>query len=124
MFIIEDTTINITRGNNAVIGVTADAHDDTPYTFQNGDIIRFAIYEKGNYNNLKREKLVTVNEETEEVKIELTKEDTKIDDIINKPVNYWYEIELIKGETVQTILGHDENGAKVFRLYPEGVEEE
>ena len=44
MFIIEGTTINITRGNNAVIGVTADAHDDTPYVFQNGDIRRSTIF--------------------------------------------------------------------------------
>ena len=123
MFKIEDTTIHMTRGNDAVIGVIAENHDDTLYTFEPGDKLRFAVYEKGNYGNMLLEKFTNIDEETQEAKIALSKNDTKIGEIINKPVNCWYEIELHKNGKVQTIMGHDDEGAKIFRLYPEGVDE-
>ena len=49
--------------------------------------------------------------------IECTNEDTKIGDLINKPMEYWYELEL---NNEYTILGYDESGAKQLILYPEG----
>ena len=60
--------------------------------------------------------------EAESVTINLTKEDTKIAEIINKPVDYWYEIEMNPDTEPQTIIGYDEDGEKIFRLYPEGSE--
>ena len=59
-----------------------------------------------------------------EALISLNKEDTTIGDIINTPIDYWYEVQLNPETNPQTIIGYDENGAKIFRLYPEGVEEE
>lgn len=116
-------TIKITRGDAGVFGVTATNDDGSDYTFQNGDKIRLAIYEKKKYESLMFEKIVPITNKTTEVEIELTTVDTTIGDIINKPVDYWYEIELNPDGDTQTIIGYDEQGPKIFKLYPEGVEE-
>ena len=116
-------TIKITRGNTGIFGVTATNDDGRDYTFQNGDTIRLSIYEKKKYETLIFEKIVPITSKTTEVEIELTSDDTKIGDIINKPVDYWYEIELNPDGDTQTIVGYDEQGPKIFKLYPEGVEE-
>jgi hypothetical protein len=60
-----------------------------------------------------------VTEEAELVEIELTSEDTRIGEVISKPVDYWYEVELNPDTKPQTIIGYDKDGAKVFKLYPE-----
>ena len=116
-------TIKITRGNAGIFGVTATNDDGSEYTFQNGDTIRLAIYEKKKYETLIFEKIVPIINKTTEVEIELTADDTKIGEIINKPVDYWYEIELNPDGDTQTIVGYDEQGPNIFKLYPEGVEE-
>jgi hypothetical protein len=56
----------------------------------------------------------------EEVEIFLGEEDTKIGEVISKPKDYWYEVELNPFDHPQTIIGYDEDGAKVFKLFPEG----
>ena len=61
--------------------------------------------------------------DTTEVDFKLTTEDTRIGEVINKPVDYWYEIELNPDTYPQTLIGYDEDGPKIFRLYPEGVKE-
>ena len=61
-----------------------------------------------------------ITEDTKEAYIYLDEEDTKIGEVIAKPRDYWYEVELNPEIQPQTIIGYDEDGAKVFRLYPEG----
>lgn len=51
-----------------------------------------------------------------EVEIPLNSEDTKIGDVVNYKVKYWYEIELNN----MTTIGYDKEGPKEFILYPEG----
>jgi hypothetical protein len=63
-----------------------------------------------------------VTEATDKVDITLTSEDTTIGDTISKPVDYWYEVELNPMTAPQTIIGYDEDGPKVFKLFPEGGE--
>jgi len=48
----------------------------------------------------------------------------KIGDVINKPTDYWYEIEINPETKPQTIIGYDENGEKILKLYPEGSDRE
>lgn len=123
MFKIEGTTIYLTRGDICTIGISIDNNDRTPYVFQNGDIIRLCIYEKKNFNKLLLQKDVIVTEEDlTEIDLNLTQSDTKIGEITNKPVEYWYQITLNPDTNPQTIIGYDENGSKSFILYPEGVE--
>lgn len=115
MFVIDGDKINITRGDRGVIELAIDN-----YTFSVGDTIEFRVYEKRALDKLPvLSKVVTVEQESSTIDIELTAEDTKIGELRNTAREYWYEIELNDN---QTVIGYDENGAKVLTLYPEGVE--
>lgn len=116
----ETKQIELTRGNVATIGVTAKNDDETDYIFVVGDIVRFKIFEKKDCEKVVLQKDVKVTEQTDIVNVELTGEETKIGGLINKPVDYWYEIELNPDTNTQTIIGYDKNGPKIFTLYPEG----
>lgn len=121
MFIInDDKSIYLTRGDVASIDVSANISETEPYVFKPGDMVRLNIVEKKNYDNVVLQKDVVVEEETFSVNIVLTRNDTKIGGIINKPVDYWYEIELNPETVPQTFIGHDTDGPKIFRLFPEG----
>lgn len=121
MFVINsDYSIHLTRGDIAIIGVTAVTLEDDVYVFNKGDIVRFKVYEKNRPELVVIEKDITVDSEIHEVTIQLNRDDTKIGDLINKPKDYWYEIELNPETMPQTIIGYDIKGPKVFRLYPEG----
>ena len=63
---------------------------------------------------------VKVMEESQKVDLFLDKEDTSIGELIHKPKDYWYEIELNPDTEPQTLVGYDDEGAKIFRLFPEG----
>ena len=128
MFVIdEEKTIHITRGDTAILSVGAAIGDNpinyTPYIFREGDVVRITVCEKKDCSNVVLQKDVTVTEECEAVEIHLEREDTKFGEVISKPTDYWYEIELNPETSPQTIIGYDDNGAKVFKLYPEGVKE-
>lgn len=121
MFTIsQDKTIHITRGDVANIAVKAHYDDGSPYTFLTTDLIRFRIIKRKDCNCVVFAKDVTVSEPTQSVTVHLTKNDTKIGDIVSKPVDYWYEVELNPDTEPQTIIGYDRDGEKIFRLYPEG----
>ncbi len=115
----EDKSIYLTRGDVANITVGANL-DGQPYTFKVGDVVRIKVMKRKDCNVVLLQKDVEVLEETQAVSIFLEKEDTKIGDFINKPTNYWYEVELNPETTPQTIIGYDEDGEKQFVLYPEG----
>lgn len=125
MFKVEGSTIKVTRGDTGTIGITIKNEDGTDYTFQVGDIVRFKVFKNKDCDCVELEKDTTVESETEEVDINLTKEDTKIGELISKPVIYWYEVELNPDTNPQTIIGYDDiEGAKLFILYPEGGDKE
>jgi hypothetical protein len=120
MFVIDnDMTMHITRGDTVVIAVRASV-DGTEYTFRPYDIVRLKVFEKKDCAKVVLEKDTRAEEEKDVVEVTLTKEDTTIGEVISKPVDYWYEVELNPETDPQTIVGYDEDGAKVFRLYPEG----
>ena len=120
MFIInEDKSIYITRGDAALFAVTA-VQDGVPYTFQPNDVVRFKVFEKKGCDTVVLQKDFFVNEACASVDIELLRADTKIGEIIHKPKDFWYEVELNPETYPQTIIGYDEDGAKSFRLLPEG----
>lgn len=119
-----DMTINVTRGDSGEIVIRAfdkiDNEGEKQYEFQQGELIRLKVFEKKACENVVLQKDFPIEETTESVSIFLTEEDTRIGEIISKPVDYWYEIELNPESNPQTIVGYDEDGAKIFRLYPEG----
>lgn len=116
MFSVDnDMTISITRGDVATIPVSAVGE-----AFKLGDIIRIKVFEKKNCANVIFQKDFGVAEETENFELVLTRNETKIGETINKPKTYWYEIELNPDTNPNTIVGYDEDGPKLFVLYPEG----
>lgn len=123
MFIVnEDKSIYVTRGDAGVITVSA-SFDDGNYVFKPEDVVRMRIFAKKNCENVVRDfyaDALTGNSST--VTIRLL--DTKIGEVISKPTDYWYEVELNPDTNPQTIIGYDEDGAKVFKLFPEGGDTE
>lgn len=122
--ILNDKTICLTRGDIASIVTSAKqkvgSQVGTPYTFAMGDVVRLSVFKKRDCQSVVLQKEAIAQEETESVTIHLTKDDTKIGDPINKPVDYWYEIVLNPDTAPITIVGYDAAGEKIFRLYPEG----
>ena len=122
--ILNDKTICVTRGDIADIVVAAKLQNGEPYTFQNGDVVRFAVFKKKECSCVVIQKDAIVETDTTSVTIGLTADDTRLDDMISKPVDYWYEIVVNPDTAPQTIIGYDEAGEKIFRLFPEGGDAE
>lgn len=121
MFKIDtDKTIHITRGDIGAISLGATNADGSEFTFKVDDVVRFKVFKSKDCQCVELEKDVIVGEEGTNVLISLQSEDTKIGEVINKPTDYWYEVEVNPETAPQTIIGYDEEGAKIFRLYPEG----
>jgi hypothetical protein len=122
MFVVnEDLSIYATRGDTVFFNVTAHDHG-YPYKFQPGDIVRFAVYGRKDAETCVLQKDFPVEEVTESVFIYLEEQDTKIGDPISKHKDYWYEVVLNPDTIPQTLIGYDEDGAKIFRLFPESEE--
>lgn len=123
MFILnnDDLSIYATRGDIVFFTVSAEDNGEA-YTFKVGDVVRVKIFGKKDAESVVLEKDFPITEKTENVEILLTAEDTKIGGVISKPRDYWYEIELNPLTKPQTIIGYDENGPKVFKLFPEGAD--
>ena len=124
MFNIEsDNTIHVTRGDVMYFGVTAkDEVTGEDLLFQPGDIVRIKVYAENKCENVVLEKDFLAETVTDEVYIYLDEKDTTIGKIINQSKNYWYEIILNPEVKEQTIIGYDDEGPKLFILYPEGAE--
>lgn len=120
MFVIgDDMTIHITRGDTALFALTATI-DNESYLFKYNDVVRFNVFAKKNCDDVVLRKDVKVNRSSSTVEIKLDGNDTSIGEVISKPTDYWYEVELNPDTNPQTIIGYDDDGAKIFKLYPEG----
>lgn len=120
MFVVnEDNSIYATRGDIVFFGVTAE-DNGAGYTFKAGDVVRIKVYGKKDAETVVLQKDFPVAENTAEVEIFLTKDDTKFGEVISKPKDYWYEVELNPDDYPQTIVGYDEDGPVLFKLFPEG----
>lgn len=120
MLKVTNNKIMINRGDIAVLTVTAQNKDGSNYVFKVNDVVRFKVMKANDPSTIFIQKDVVVKNEKMEVDIELKSDDTTIGDLINAPVNYWYEVELNPDTAPQTIIGYDDSGAKLFALYPEG----
>lgn len=117
----EDMSIYVTRGDVLYFDFYADDNGKN-YKFKPGDVVRIAVAAKKNMSDVVLQKDFPVEDYTEKVRIYLTKHDTKIGNSISKPTDYWYEIVLNPFDEEQTIIGYDEEGPKLFRLFPEAEE--
>lgn len=119
MFVInDDQSIYVTRGDALSFQVAAEKNG-VAYTFVPGDILRLKVSSRKDCKCVVLSKDFSVAASSATVDISLTGQETKIGDIVSKPTDYWYEVELNPDTYPQTIIGYDEDGAKVFRLFPE-----
>lgn len=120
MFVVhEDMTIYATRGD--VVYFQAEKKvGESKYLFQPQDIVRIKVYEKKNCSKVVLVKDFVVEEESTNVNIFLEKNEMKFGEIISKPKDYWYELELNPDTFPDTFVGYNENGPALFKLFPEG----
>lgn len=119
-----DKTICLTRGDIAVLEVGAEELEGNEHKFQGGDVVRFTVVERNHYDSIVLQKEAIAEDGATSVEIQLTSEDTRIGEPIHKPKDFWYEVEVNPDTYPQTIIGHDKNGPKIFRLFPEGDDSE
>jgi hypothetical protein len=117
---VEPSVPDVPMSGGGTTEEEGSADSVTLHQFQTGDVIRFTVMEKKGCDNVVMSKDFIVESPTYNVNISLKREDTRIGEVISKPKDYWYEIELNPETVPQTIIGYDEQGPKVFRLYPEG----
>lgn len=124
MFVVnDDLSIYATRGDIVCLNVSAtDDRSGEPYEFQPGDVLQMKIYVKKDAESVVLQKDFPVPAKTNTVGVFLTEQDTRIGDVISKPTDYWYEVTLNPYTNPQTFIGYDEDGAKIFKLFPEGNE--
>lgn len=116
---ITDSEIHINRGDRLLIDFSIN-NGENKYVFKTGDKIKFSIYRKKAMDKppvLQKEFTPTVGSDS--VDIDISGENMKIGEMVNKAIEYWYEIELNNDET---IIGYDDDGAKKLILYPEGAD--
>ena len=126
MFIIDEdgTTLKVTRGQSGTITFGALTPEGEPYTFQVGDVLRLNVTKVNKENSVVMSVDTIIQEETTEATISITSFDSKIGTVINKPTDYWYDIELNPDSAIaQILLGYDDEGPKIFKLYPESIKE-
>lgn len=103
-----------------------ETQKEEKYTFKLTDKIAFVVKEKKGYTKtevLRVEKTIAemgFNKPTQYPEIQLSEEDTKAFDLLNKKKTYWYDIVL---NDTTTILGYDEEGASKLIVYPEANED-
>lgn len=108
----EDHSIYVTRGDECDILID--------HAFKSGDVVRFKVTRKKDCNTVMLQRDFTVSGNANSFTIHLEGNETKLGEVISKPTDYWYEVELNPDTDPNTIIGYDEDGAKILRLYPEG----
>lgn len=115
----DDMSIHVTRGDALWFDVSME-QDGVVRSFEMDDVLRLKVYTKKNCNDVVLVKDFEISAGCDSYTIYLSGNDTKFGGIISKPTVYWYEISLNPDTLPQTIIGYDDDGAKVFCLYPEG----
>lgn len=96
MFSINNNEIEITRGDSAVINLTAEN-----YIFKEGDTIYFTVKESVYSKNVLIQKVIEIAEEVESIQIKLEPSDTKE----LKYRDYVYDVQLVfANKDVNTII--------------------
>ena len=122
MFVVnEDKSVYVTRGDYCDIPVPGVVNGKA-YQFQKGDVLRFKATVAKDCNKVVIQREFVVDAAADSFTIHLNDDDTRIGEVISKPTNYWYEVELNPDEDCQTIIGYDDDGPKILRLFPEGAE--
>mgnify|MGYP003319893431 CR=1 FL=1 len=126
MLRIKNKNIYINRGDSANIQLACNNAN-----FEPGNYIKFYIMKENDCEDVLLTKQFNITELTNTVDIQLTSEDTRSlgESFKNGYQTYWYEVELNRDalepgdeDMRNTLIGYDDNGPKLFILYPEATE--
>lgn len=113
MFKYTNKTFHVSRGDSGTINL---AYENS--RFPDGATVEFKIYEKDGLDSqpLTYKTVTAPTGGSDSLALTLLSADTDIGTPENERVEYWYEIKV--GGNV--VCGFDEQGAKIFYLYPAG----
>lgn len=115
-------TLLVTRGDKGSVKVKKKISEGVFEPFYENDVVSFNLKNNFGDNEPVLRKKVIVQENTNVVTFNFSKDDTTIGDLISSPVLYQYDIAVNED---MTILGYDdETGPKYFKLFPEGSNDE
>lgn len=116
MLRIKNKNIYVNRGDAVNIQLACNNAN-----FEPGNYVKFYIMTENDCEDVLLTKTFNVTELTNTVDITLTSTETRsIGEAFKTGYKtYWYEVEL-NGEN--TLVGYDDNGPKLFILYPEATE--
>lgn len=119
----DDLSISLTRGDTVSFDVSAK-QGEVDYTFDEGDKVVFRVTKAKDASDVVLEVTAPATKGETKVTVNLDDEETKLGTgVISKPVEFWYELALendAEGKVVrQTLIGYDDDGAKILRLLPE-----
>lgn len=115
-------TLLVTRGDKGSVKVKKKISEGVFEPFYENDVVSFNLKNNFGDNEPVLRKKVIVQEDTNVVTFNFSKDDTTIGDLISSPVLYQYDIAVNED---MTILGYDdETGPKYFKLFPEGSNDE
>lgn len=120
MQLIDDNTIHLTRGNIFEKPFSIEADNGEPYLFSANDVVRMRIMTVNKPDEIHLQKDFKVDTPGDTIWITLTGDETKIGELISKPTDYWYEMELNPDSRPETVVCFDQKGPKILKLYPEG----
>lgn len=114
-------TISFNRGDKVEFTFNADDSDGNAYTFLTTDVITLNVIKPKKYTDgvvFTKDFEITVEGTNQTISLIAT--DTKaMCPMINEPLTLWYEIVLNDEET---LVGYDDDGPKLMKIYPEGGE--
>lgn len=114
MFRFVGKNLHITRTESGSVTINSKKG------FNVGDTVELNVYEVEGLDSAPvLAKSVEITEATNQAVIELYSADTDLGEPSNDKTEYWFQIRK-NGE--KTILGFDDNGAKILYLYPCGID--
>lgn len=124
MIKVEGTTIKAYRGASGYIRVSKTDDDGNIEQFAANDVITLTVKNNFGESTPILRKQLTVESACDYVDITISATETKsMSELISEPVEFEYDIN-VNGAENTTIIGHDDSGAKIWKLYPSGSVDE
>lgn len=116
----DGTTIKVFRGDSGHFDISKTDSDGNIEQFKQGDKVILSVKENFGENNVLLRKTITVKNDCDKVEFPITSEESiSLSSLISEPIEYEYDIK-VEGTEHSTIIGHDDSGAKIFKVYPTG----
>lgn len=116
----EGTTIKVFRGDSGHFDISKTDSEGNIEQFKQGDKVILSVKENFGEKNVLLRKTIPVNEDCDKVEFPISEEESiSLTDLISEPMDFEYDVK-VKGVESSTIIGHDDSGAKIFKVYPTG----